>query len=54
MIADVDSELLVLTRERLEALEREEPAAAQHFHRQVVATLSLRLQAANNQIRLLL
>jgi len=54
VVADVDTVLLVLTRERLEALEREEPAAAAHFHRQVVTTLSLRLQAANNQIRLLL
>jgi SulP family sulfate permease len=54
VIADIESTLYRLSRESLAAMEREEPAAAQHFHRQVVATLALRLQAANNQLRLLL
>jgi SulP family sulfate permease len=54
VVADVDSVLLLLTRSRLNALEREDPACAQRFHRYVIATLALRLQATNEQVRLLL
>jgi sulfate permease, SulP family len=54
VVADVDSVLLLLTRSRLNALEREDPACAQRFHRYVIATLALRLHATNEQVRLLL
>jgi sulfate permease, SulP family len=54
IVADVDSILLKLSRDRMLALERENPAAAQDFHRYVVSTLALRLRGANEEIRLLL
>jgi SulP family sulfate permease len=54
VVADVDSVLLVLERERMLAFEREQPAAAQEFHRYVIYTLALRLKAANEEIQLLL
>jgi SulP family sulfate permease len=54
IVADVDSTLLVLTREAMTALEKESPMAAHEFHRYVIYTLALRLRSANEEIRLLL
>jgi SulP family sulfate permease len=54
IVADVDSILLRLSRERMLAFERENPEAAHDFHRYVILTLALRLHAANEEIRLLL
>jgi SulP family sulfate permease len=54
IVADVDSVLLRLSRERMLAFEREHAAVAQDFHRYVIFTMALRLRAANEEIRLLL
>jgi SulP family sulfate permease len=54
VVADVDSVLLVLSRDRMLAFERESAPDAQDFHRYVIYTLALRLRSANEEIQLLL
>ena len=54
IVADADTRVLRLTVERVAALETERPALALKLHRHVVRTLSERLHAANDEVRLLL
>ncbi|MDF3059015.1 MAG: hypothetical protein K0R17_3230 [Rariglobus sp.] len=54
IIADADTRVLRFTVERVAELETAHPALALKLHRHVVRTLSERLHAANNEVRLLL
>jgi sulfate permease, SulP family len=54
LMAEEETHVLCITRERLAVLEREQPAFALRFHRHVIRTLSHRLRAANDEIRQLL
>ena len=54
IIADEDTRVLRLTVRRVAELETEHPALALKLHRHVVRTLAERLNAANEELRLLL
>jgi sulfate permease, SulP family len=53
IFAEQDTEVVCISRERLEAIERSDPELARALHRHVILTLAQRLRAANDEIRVL-
>ena len=54
IVAEMDTEVLCLTRERVTEIEHSHPELARAIHRHVINTLAQRLRSANDEIRLLL
>jgi SulP family sulfate permease len=54
IVAEVDTEILCLTRERHAEMENHHPGLARALHRHVINTLAERVRSANEEIRLLL
>lgn len=54
VVAETDSEVLCITRERLTEMEARHPELARAIHRHVINTLAQRVRSANDEIRLLL
>ena len=53
VVAEVPSEVLKLTAERLARLEQEHPRVAMQFHRFLIQTLSSRLASSTEEVRAL-
>lgn len=54
IVAEKDTRVLCIARERLAEIETAHPALARAIHRHVINTLSQRVRASNDEIRLLL
>lgn len=54
VVAEAESEVLCITRERLTEMETSHPELARAIHRHVINTLAQRVRSANDEIRLLL